>query len=153
MTVRLALMTEPQQGLSYAEIAALARTAEEAGLEAFFRSDHFASFPGPAGEPTTDAWSTLAGLARETTRIRIGSLVSPITFRIPGVFAKQVATVDGDGNLVIDRDDLIAAARGITLEGGATGTVEFLDNGDRDIAVGAVNRIDRVTNGALEQIQ
>jgi F420-dependent oxidoreductase-like protein len=92
--VRLALMTEPQQGLSYAEILDLARTAEEAGLEAFFRSDHFASFPGPAGEATTDAWSTLAGLARETSRIRIGSLVSPVTFRIPGVFAKQVATVD-----------------------------------------------------------
>ena len=94
MAVRLALMTEPQQGLTYAEILALARTAEEAGLEAFFRSDHFASFPGPAGEPTTDAWSTLAGLARDTRRIHIGSLVSPVTFRIPGVFAKQVATVD-----------------------------------------------------------
>jgi alkanesulfonate monooxygenase len=94
MAVRLALMTEPQQGLAYSEILALARTAEEAGLEAFFRSDHFASFPGPAGEPTTDAWSTLAGLARETSRIHIGSLVSPVTFRIPGVFAKVVATVD-----------------------------------------------------------
>ena len=92
--MRLALMTEPQQGLSYEEILAAARTAEEAGLEAFFRSDHFASFPGPAGLPTTDAWSTLAGLARDTTRIRIGSLVSPVTFRIPGVFAKQVATVN-----------------------------------------------------------
>jgi F420-dependent oxidoreductase-like protein len=92
--VRLALMTEPQQGLSYDEILAAARAAEDAGLEAFFRSDHFASFPGPAGLPTTDAWSTLAGLARETTRIRIGSLVSPVTFRIPGVFAKQVATVN-----------------------------------------------------------
>jgi alkanesulfonate monooxygenase len=87
-------MTEPQQGLSYEEILAAARTAEDAGLEAFFRSDHFASFPGPAGLPTTDAWSTLAGLARDTTRIRIGSLVSPVTFRIPGVFAKQVATVN-----------------------------------------------------------
>ena len=103
MTMRLALMTEPQQGLSYADILALARTAEEAGLEAFFRSDHFASFPGPAGEPTTDAWSTLAGLARETSRIRIGSLVSPVTFRIPGVFAKQVATVDemSDGRVEV----------------------------------------------------
>ena len=91
MAVRLALMTEPQQGLSYAEILALARTAEEAGLEAFFRSDHFASFPGPAGEPTTDAWSTLAGLARDTRRIHIGSLVSPVTFRIPGVFADTLS--------------------------------------------------------------
>ena len=94
MTIRLALMTEPQQGLSYDEILDAARVAEAAGLEAFFRSDHFASFPGPAGLPTTEAWSTLAGLARDTTTIRIGSLVSPATFRIPGVFAKQVATVD-----------------------------------------------------------
>jgi len=92
--MRFALMTEPQQGLSYEEILALARTAEEAGLEAFFRSDHYASFPGEAGRPTTDAWATLAGLARETTRIHIGSLVSPITFRLPGNLAKLVATVD-----------------------------------------------------------
>lgn len=87
-------MAEPQQGLTYDEILALARTAEAAGFEAFFRSDHYASFPGPAGMPTTDAWSTLAGLARDTTTIHIGSLVSPVTFRIPGTFAKQVTTVD-----------------------------------------------------------
>ena len=92
--MRFALMTEPQQGLSYEEVLALARATEAAGLEAFFRSDHYASFPGPAGQPTTDAWATLAGLARETTTIRIGSLVSPITFRIPGAFAKLTATVD-----------------------------------------------------------
>ena len=91
--MRFALMTEPQQGISYDEILALARAAERAGLEAFFRSDHYASFPGPAGEPTTDAWATLAGLARETSAIRIGSLVSPVTFRIPGAFAKLAATV------------------------------------------------------------
>jgi alkanesulfonate monooxygenase SsuD/methylene tetrahydromethanopterin reductase-like flavin-dependent oxidoreductase (luciferase family) len=60
--MRYALMTEPQQGLTYDEILAAARTAEEAGLEAFFRSDHYASFPGGAGKPTTDAWTTLAGL-------------------------------------------------------------------------------------------
>jgi F420-dependent oxidoreductase-like protein len=92
--MRFALMTEPQQGLSYDEILALARTAEEAGIEAFLRSDHYASFPGPSDQPTTDAWATLAGLARDTSRIRIGSLVSPTTFRIPGSFAKVVATVD-----------------------------------------------------------
>ena len=92
--MRYALMTEPQQGLSYDEILALARTAEAAGLEAFFRSDHYASFPGPAGLHTTDAWATLAGLARDTTTIRLGSLVSPVTFRIPGPFAKLVTTVD-----------------------------------------------------------
>ena len=87
-------MTEPQQGLSYDEILALARTAEEARLEAFFRSDHYASFPGGAGQPTTDAWTTLAGLARETTRIGLGVLVSPVTFRVPGNLAKVIQTVD-----------------------------------------------------------
>src|SRR6188508_2137625 len=92
--MRYALMTEPQQGLNYDEILALARTAEEAGLEAYFRSDHYASFPGEAGLPTTDAWTTLAGLARETTTISLGTLVSPVTFRPPGNLAKVVTTVD-----------------------------------------------------------
>ena len=92
--MRLALMTEPQQGLTYEEIRAAAQAAEEAGLEAFFRSDHYASFPGPEDGPTTDAWATLAGLARDTTRIHFGALVSPMTFRLPGPFAKLVATVD-----------------------------------------------------------
>jgi F420-dependent oxidoreductase-like protein len=87
-------MTEPQQGLAYDEILAVARTAEEAGIEAFFRSDHYASFPGGAGKPTTDAWATLAGLARETTTIRLGTLVSPVTFRLPGNLAKVIQTVD-----------------------------------------------------------
>jgi F420-dependent oxidoreductase-like protein len=92
--MRYALMTEPQQGLTYDEILAAARTAEDAGLEAFFRSDHYASFPGGAGKPTTDAWATLAGLARETSAIRLGVLVSPVTFRLPGNLAKVVQTVD-----------------------------------------------------------
>jgi F420-dependent oxidoreductase-like protein len=91
--MRFALMSEPQQGLSYDETLALARTAEEAGFEAYFRSDHYASFPGEAGLPTTDAWATLAGLARETTRIGLGTLVSPVTFRLPGNFAKLATTV------------------------------------------------------------
>jgi F420-dependent oxidoreductase-like protein len=92
--MRFALMTEPQQGLTYDELLAAARAAEEAGLEAFFRSDHYASFPGESGMPTTDAWATLAGLARETQRIRLGTLVSPVTFRIPGSLAKVIQTVD-----------------------------------------------------------
>ena len=92
--MRYALMTEPQQGLNYDELLAIVRTAEDAGLEAFFRSDHYASFPGEAGLNTTDAWTTLAGLARETTTIRLGVLVSPVTFRIPGNLAKVIATVD-----------------------------------------------------------
>ena len=92
--MRYALMTEPQQGLTYDEILAVCRTAEEAGFEAFFRSDHYASFPGGSGKNTTDAWATLAGLARETRTIRLGVLVSPVTFRVPGNFAKVVQTVD-----------------------------------------------------------
>ena len=66
---------------------------------------------------------------------------------------KQVAKVDADGNLTISKADLIAAAKGITLENGASGTVQFLDDGDRDISTGAVNRIDQVTSGKLEQVQ
>jgi F420-dependent oxidoreductase-like protein len=92
--MRYALMLEPQQGMSYDDQLAMARKAESHGFDAFFRSDHFASFPGEAGQPTTDAWTVLAGLARETERITLGSLVSPVTFRHPGVLAKVVATVD-----------------------------------------------------------
>jgi F420-dependent oxidoreductase-like protein len=92
--MRYAMMIEPQQGLSYGEQLAIARTAEEAGFEALFRSDHYASFPGEAGLPTTDAWAVIAGLARETERINLGTLVSPVTFRAAGHFAKLVTTVD-----------------------------------------------------------
>ncbi len=92
--MRYALMTEPQQGLTYDELLAVVRTAEDVGFEAFFRSDHYASFPGGEGLPTTDAWATLGGLARETTTIRLGVLVSPVTFRIPGSLAKVIQTVD-----------------------------------------------------------
>ncbi len=92
--MRFALMIEPQQGLSYDEQLDLARLAERLGFEAFFRSDHYRSFPGPGDNPTTDAWTVLAGLARETQRIRLGVLVSPVTFRYPGSFAKVVTTVD-----------------------------------------------------------
>jgi F420-dependent oxidoreductase-like protein len=101
--MRFALMTEPQQGYSYADILAIARAAEDAGFEAFFRSDHYASFPGESGQPTTDAWATLAGLARETKRINLGVLVSPVTFRSPGNFAKVVTTVDemADGRVEV----------------------------------------------------
>ena len=92
--MRYILMTEPQQGMSYADQLAAAKRAERNGFDAYFRADHFASFPGAAGQPTTDAWSVVAGLARETERIGLGVLVSPATFRHPGVFAKVVTTVD-----------------------------------------------------------
>ncbi|MFP5343349.1 MAG: LLM class flavin-dependent oxidoreductase [Candidatus Limnocylindria bacterium] len=88
------LMMEPQQGMRYADQLAAARRAEANGFDAWFRADHFASFPGEAGQPTTDAWSVIAGLARDTQRIGLGVLVSPVTFRHPGVLAKVVTTVD-----------------------------------------------------------
>jgi alkanesulfonate monooxygenase SsuD/methylene tetrahydromethanopterin reductase-like flavin-dependent oxidoreductase (luciferase family) len=92
--MRFALMLESQQGLSYGDHVAIAKRAEANGLEALFRSDHYTSFPGPTGQPTTDAWTVMAGLARETDRIGLGVLVSPVTFRHPGAFAKVVTTVD-----------------------------------------------------------
>ena len=92
--MRFALMLEPQQGLTYDEQLAAARHAEAAGFETFFRSDHYSSFPGPPDNPTTDAWAVLAGLARDTTTIGLGTLVSPVTFRAPGNLAKLATTVD-----------------------------------------------------------
>jgi F420-dependent oxidoreductase-like protein len=93
--MRFALMTEPQMGLTYDEQLAVARRAEAAGFETFFRSDHYESFPGDSDQPTTDAWAVLAGLARDTSRIGLGVLVSPVTFRNPGNLAKVAVTVDG----------------------------------------------------------
>jgi F420-dependent oxidoreductase-like protein len=93
--VEYCLFTEPQQGFSYDDQLAFARSAETHGLEGFFRSDHYLRMgegdprPGP-----TDAWTTLAGLARETSRIRLGTLVSSVTYRVPGILAIQVAQVD-----------------------------------------------------------
>ncbi len=92
--MRFALMLESQQGLSYGDHVAIAKRAEANGIETLFRSDHYTSFPGPAGQPTTDAWTVMAGLARDTDRIGLGVLVSPVTFRHPGSFAKVVTTVD-----------------------------------------------------------
>lgn len=90
--MRYALMIEAQQGMGYEDILRVAKAAEGAGIEAFFRSDHYSSFPS-AGMATTDAWATTAGLARDTSTIRLGVLVSPVTFRLPGPLAKTVATV------------------------------------------------------------
>jgi alkanesulfonate monooxygenase SsuD/methylene tetrahydromethanopterin reductase-like flavin-dependent oxidoreductase (luciferase family) len=92
--VRFALMIEAQQGLSYEDQLEIVRRAEAGAFEAWFRSDHYASFPGDSNQPTTDAWAVIAGLARETSRIHLGTLVSPVTFRHPGNFVKLVTTVD-----------------------------------------------------------
>ena len=93
MTLRI--FTEPQQGASYDELLAIALRAEAAGFDAFFRSDHYLRMgDGDPGYGPTDAWTTLAGLARETSRIRLGTLVSSVTYRPPGILAIQVAQVD-----------------------------------------------------------
>jgi F420-dependent oxidoreductase-like protein len=93
--MRLCIFIEPQQGASYADQLRIARRTEECGFDGFFRSDHYLvmgprdGLPGP-----TDSWVTLAGLARETSRIRLGTLVSAATFRLPGPLAIAVAQVD-----------------------------------------------------------
>ncbi|MFR0356644.1 LLM class F420-dependent oxidoreductase [Streptomyces sediminimaris] len=88
-------MTEPQQGASYDTLLTVAKATEELGFGAFFRSDHYLSMGSADGLPgPTDAWITLAGLARETKRIRLGTLMTAATFRLPGVLAIQVAQVD-----------------------------------------------------------
>jgi F420-dependent oxidoreductase-like protein len=93
--MQLRIFTEPQQGASYDTLLAVARAAEEFGFDAFFRSDHYLKMGSVSGLPgPTDAWVTLAGLARETSRIRLGTLVSAATFRHPGPMAISVAQVD-----------------------------------------------------------
>jgi F420-dependent oxidoreductase-like protein len=93
--MRLRIFTEPQQGATYDDLLAVARTAEELGFDAFFRSDHYLRMgDGDAGPGPTDAWITLAGLARETSRLRLGTLVTASTFRLPGPLAISVAQVD-----------------------------------------------------------
>ena len=93
--MRLRIFTEPQQGATYDQQLAVARTAEELGFDAFFRSDHYLRIgEGDAGPGPTDAWVTLAGLARETSRLRLGTLVTASTFRLPGPLAITVAQID-----------------------------------------------------------
>jgi len=93
--MRLRIFTEPQQGASYDQQLSMARVAEDEGFDAFFRSDHLMNFgPGDGLPGPTDAWVTLAGLARETARLRLGTLVTPVTFRHPGLLAITVAQVD-----------------------------------------------------------
>jgi F420-dependent oxidoreductase-like protein len=93
--MELRIFTEPQQGATYDELLAVARATEEYGFGAFFRSDHYLKMGGVSGLPgPTDAWITLAGLARETERIRLGTLLTAATFRLPGPLAVAVAEVD-----------------------------------------------------------
>ena len=85
----------PQQGASYDTLLTVAQRAEALGYGGFFRSDHYLKMGDVSGLPgPTDAWVTLAGLARETSTIRLGTLVSPVTFRGPGLLGISVAQVD-----------------------------------------------------------
>jgi F420-dependent oxidoreductase-like protein len=94
-SMQLRIFTEPQQGASFQTLLRVARAAEDLGFDAFFRSDHYLKMGDVSGLPgPTDAWVTLAALARETSRIRLGTLVSPATFRLPGPLAIIVAQVD-----------------------------------------------------------
>lgn len=99
----LRVFTEPQQGATYDDLLAVAQHAEQLGYGGFFRSDHYLQTIGSndSGPGPTDAWTTLAGLARDTSTIRLGALVTPATFRIPGPLAISVAGVDhmSDGRL------------------------------------------------------
>jgi F420-dependent oxidoreductase-like protein len=91
----LRIFVEPQQGTTYTRLRTLAQRAESLGFDAFFTSDHYLNMGDGDGLPgPCDAWTTLAGLARDTNRIRLGTLVTPITFRLPGPLAITVAQVD-----------------------------------------------------------
>jgi F420-dependent oxidoreductase-like protein len=91
----LRVFTEPQQGATYETLLRVAKAAEDLNYGAFFRSDHYLHMGSVSGLPgPTDAWITLAGLARETSRIRLGTLMTAGTFRLPGVLAIEVAQVD-----------------------------------------------------------
>jgi F420-dependent oxidoreductase-like protein len=91
----LRVFTEPQQGATYDDLLRVAQATESLGFDAFFRSDHYKRIgPGDPGPGSTDAWVTLGALARETSRIRLGTLLSPVTFRLPGPLAISVAQVD-----------------------------------------------------------
>ncbi len=136
--MRYALMTEPQQGYSYQDIVDAAEAAKAAGFETYFRSDHYSSFPGESGQPATDCWTTLAGLVRDTEGIGVGSMVSPVTFRIPGSFAKVVATVAemaGDDRVEMGVgagwNEEEHAALGIPYPG----TVERVDRMEEELAI------------------
>ena len=93
--MRLRIFTEPQQGATYQTLLRVAKATEEGGFDAFFRSDHFLGMGEGGHLPgSTDAWLTLAALSRETSRIRLGTLLTSATFRLPGLLAVQVAQVD-----------------------------------------------------------
>src|SRR6478736_4726324 len=94
MTLDLRVFTEPQQGASYDDVLPVPKATEALGFSAFFRSDHYLAMGGDGLPGPTDAWTTLAGLARDTSTVRLGTLVTSATFRHPGPLAIQVGQVD-----------------------------------------------------------
>ena len=90
----LRIFIEPQEGAHYDDLLAVARATEDLGFDGFFRSDHYLHMRGDGRPGPTDAWTTLAGLARDTSRVRLGTLVTSATFRLPGLLAVTVADVD-----------------------------------------------------------
>jgi F420-dependent oxidoreductase-like protein len=94
MVMRLVIFTEPQEGASYGDLLRVAQLAESAGYDGFFRSDHYLAIFGGGAPGPTDAWVTLGALAVQTSRIRLGTLVTSGTFRLPGPLAIAVAQVD-----------------------------------------------------------
>src|SRR5579872_3539819 len=93
--MRLRIFTEPQQGTDYETLLQVAKTSEECGFDAFFRSDHYLKMGNVSGHPgPSDAWITLAGIARETSQVKLGTLMTAATFRLPGPLAIEVANVD-----------------------------------------------------------
>lgn len=124
----LRIFTEPQQGATYGTLLAVAQRAEQLGFGAFFRSDHYLKMGGVTGDPgPTDAWVTLGGIARETSTIRLGTLVTAATFRLPGPLAISVAQVDEMSN---GRVELGIGAGWYQAEHEAYG-IPFPDLGDR----------------------
>jgi F420-dependent oxidoreductase-like protein len=102
--VKVRVLMEPRHGATYDRILAMAQTTEEAGFDAFFRSDHYLGIDSADPEYLpTDSWTTLGGLARETSRVRLGTLMTAGTYRVPAVLAMAVASVDqmSDGRICL----------------------------------------------------
>ena len=134
--MRISLMLEGQEGITWEQWVALAQATEDAGLEGLFRSDHYLGIGDRDAGGSLDAWTTLAGLAAITTRIRLGTMVSPVTFRPASVLAKSVTTVDHISNGRVERG---IGAGGFEAEHIAYGfdfmtTRERLDELDRQLA-------------------
>ena len=126
--MQLRVFTEPQQGATYFDLLAVARRAESLGYDAFFRSDHYLKMGGVSGLPgPSDAWITLAGLARDTSTIRLGTLVSSMTFRYPGVLAISVANVDSMSNGRVE----LGLGAGWFLQEHQNNGIPFPDLGER----------------------